>query len=73
MKLEVFTCLGLLKVEKMIKLLLLNFVCKDIAIYCRSNDNLLLCLQRVSKIYNDELELETYIRSDLYGAFDEVK
>ncbi|KAL1813550.1 hypothetical protein ACET3Z_023615 [Daucus carota] len=30
-------------------------------------------LKRVSKIYNDELELETYIRSDLYGAFDEVK
>lgn len=30
-------------------------------------------LKRVSKIYNDELELETYIRSDLYGAFDQVK
>lgn len=30
-------------------------------------------LKLVTRIYNDELELETYIRSDLYGAFDQVK
>ncbi|XP_071741723.1 ABC transporter A family member 1 [Rutidosis leptorrhynchoides] len=30
-------------------------------------------LKMVSKVYKDELELETYLKSDLYGACDEVK
>lgn len=30
-------------------------------------------LKLVSRIYKDELELETYIRSDLYGAWHKVK
>lgn len=30
-------------------------------------------LKLVSKVYKDELELEDYLRSDLYGAFNEVK
>lgn len=30
-------------------------------------------VQLVSRIYKDELELETYIRSDLYGTCSQVK
>ncbi|KAK3023522.1 hypothetical protein RJ639_044788 [Escallonia herrerae] len=30
-------------------------------------------LKLVTRVYKDELELETYVRSDLYGAWDQVK
>lgn len=30
-------------------------------------------LKAISRVYQDEQELETYIRSDYYGAFDQVK
>lgn len=30
-------------------------------------------LKAISRVYKDEQELETYIRSDYYGAFDQVK
>lgn len=30
-------------------------------------------MQHVSIVYNDELELETYIRSDAYGTCNDVR
>ncbi|KAG7961902.1 hypothetical protein I3843_09G039100 [Carya illinoinensis] len=30
-------------------------------------------LKQVSKVYKDELDLETYVRSNLYGTFNQVK
>lgn len=35
--------------------------------------DLILFFQQVSRVYKDELELETYIRSDIYGICYQVK